>query len=424
MLRNTAGMRMVLVAGAMAVPFLAGANWPQFRGPGGLGLAEGKGLPAKWSATENLAWKVELPGPGGSSPIVYADKIFLSCYTGYGLDQKSPGEMNDLKRHALCLNRADGKVIWQKEVETNLPEQAFGGYMALHGYSSSTPITDGERVYFFFGKSGVAAYTLDGEKVWQTSVGTGTHGWGSATSPVLYKDLIIVNASVECGQLVALDKKTGKETWKAGGMDSSWNSPLLVDLKGGKQELVISVRGNILGFDPATGKEIWRAKGIADYVCPSVIAHDGVVYAIGGRGNTAVAIRAGGQGDVTETNVVWRAGKGSNVSSPVYVDGHIYFASESKGMAYCLNAEDGKVVYDERLNPNPDRIYASPVAVDGKLYYVSRNKGVYVVAAKPTFELIAHNPPLDDSVFNGSPVVSKGQLLLRSNKYLYCLGSK
>ncbi|HXT58809.1 MAG TPA: PQQ-binding-like beta-propeller repeat protein, partial [Pirellulales bacterium] len=166
----------------------------------------------------------------------------------------------------------------------------------------------------------------------------------------------------------------------------------------------------------------WHCSGIEDYVCPSVIAHDGVVYAIGGRGKPGVAVPAGGEGDVSD-KILWKTPKGSNVSSPVYHDGYLFWVSESKGVAYCIDAKTGEAVYEERIEPRPDRIYASPVAADGKIYYVSRDKGVYVLAAKPEYELLAHNVIAGDpSIFNASPAVSDGQLLLRSDTHLYCIG--
>jgi outer membrane protein assembly factor BamB len=404
----------------------AAADWPQFRGPDGLGVGEDRNLPVTWSSRANVAWKVDLPGAGASSPIVIGDRIFLTYYTGYGLPEGNAGGLDDLTRHLVCLDRAGGKVRWQRAVRAVQPESPFqGGYITKHGYASSTPASDGERVYVFFGKSGVLAFDLDGKQLWQTSVGTGTHGWGSGTSPVLYKDLVIVNASVERRSLVALRKADGKEVWSARGMDASWNTPLLVQVPGGSTELVVSVRGQLLAFDPEKGEQLWSCKGINDYVCPSLVAHDGVVYAIGGRSNSALAVRAGGKGDVTDSHVVWRLQRGSNVSSPVYYNGHLYWASESRGVVYCVDAAKGKLVYEERLNPTPGLIYASPLAADGKLYYVSREKGTYVVAARPQFKLLARNVlDADAGIFNASAVPSNGQLLLRSDRRLYCIGKK
>jgi outer membrane protein assembly factor BamB len=401
-----------------------GADWTDFRGPGGLGISEEKGLPVEWSGQKNIVWRTRLPGPGTSSPVTAGNRGFLTCYTGYAVDADKPGNMEDLRRHLLCIARDSGAVQWQKEFKPVLPEHKYQGEGSYHGYSSSTPATDGERLYVCFGESGVFCFDLDGKQLWHAEVGKGTSGWGSAASPVVYKDLLIANASVESSSMYALDRKTGKEVWHTGGINTAWNTPLLVPLPSGGPELVVSIQNWLLGLDPDTGKELWRADGVHSYCCPSVVAHDGVVYAIGG-GSTSVAVRAGGRGDVTKTHTVWRQGKGSNVSSPVYHDGHLYWASDSGGVVYCQEAATGKVVYEKRLDPASGLIYASAVLGDGNLYYVSQRKGTYVVAAKPEFALVAHNVFEDDgSRTNGSPAVSEGQLLLRTDQYLYCIGKR
>lgn len=410
---------------AAARPAPSGGDWPQFRGPQGLGLGQTTGLPTTWSDEENLVWKTELPGAGTSSPVIYGDRIYLTAYTGYGVSPDDPGDMDDLRRMLLCINRKDGQVLWQKEVQSTLPEGEYGRRMHLHGYASSTPAVDEEGVYCFFGKSGLVAFDHDGNQRWQTRVGDNTHEWGSAASPVLYKDLVIVNAFVECGSLVAVNKNTGQEAWRTGGLKESWNTPLLVQLPGGKHELAVANMGRIMGVDPATGEELWTCKSMDWYIVGSMVAHEGTIYCLAGKGVEAtLAVRAGGRGDVTETHVVWRAKKGSNVSSPVYFDGHLYFAHESQGIAYCLDAATGDVEYEQRLN-RIGEIYASPLVADGKLYYVSRHQGAVVLAAQPEFEQLAHNRlESDRSVFNASPAASRGQLFLRSDRYLYCIGKE
>jgi hypothetical protein len=400
----------------------ATADWPQFRGPGGRGQSGATGLPAQWDAGSNIVWKADLPGPGASSPVTFGGKIFLTCYTGYGVEEGNPGEANQLKRHLLCLDPQDGKLLWNVLQASTHEEGAYEGFTALHGYASSTPAVDADAVYVFFGATGAAAYTHDGRQLWLTSCGTNTHEWGSANSPLLYENLVIVNASVESGTLVALDKKTGQEVWRQKGMVESWSTPALVKTGAG-WELVVQVKGKILGFDPASGKPLWSCQGIDDYVCPSVVAEGDVVFVIGGRRATAIAVRAGGRGDVTDTHKLWEVKVGSNVPSPVVHEGHLYWAHDSRGTIYCVDAKTGKSAYEERLDPRPGKIYASPLAADGKLYYVSRDAGVYVVAARPQFELLAHNKiESDTSVFNGSPAVADGRLLLRSDRALYCIG--
>ena len=410
-----------LLSCLLIITCATGADWTQFRGPGGLGISEETGLPGQWASDENVVWRTALPGPGGSSPVVVGDRVYLTSYSGYGLEQ-GEGDENYLMRHLVCIDRQSGSILWTKQFEPKLPEHRYQGEGALHGFSSSTPTSDGERLYVFFGKSGVFCFDLDGNQIWQASVGNQTNGWGSACSPILYGDLLIVNASVESGSLVALEKRTGEEVWRAEGMRSSWNTPVLVDVPGGQTELVVSIENALVALAPTSGEELWRAEGIHRYVCPSVVSHEAVVFAIGG-GHTSLAVRAGGRGDVTKTHVVWRQNKGSNVSSPLYHDGYLYWASDSRGIVYCQNAATGEIVYEQRLSPPSGKIYSSPILVEGKLFYVSQHNGSYVVAAKPEFELLAHNVfEDDDSRANASPVAHQGQLLLRSDRFLYCLG--
>ncbi len=411
-------------AGSREASSLNLSGWSQFRGPGGQGRSLAKGLPIRWSADTNIVWKTDLPGAGASSPVTWGDRVFVTCHTGYGVSPEQLGEMEALARRLICVNRSDGRVRWFKEVDAVLPETEYRKRMFAHGYASSTPAVDAERVYCFFGKSGVVAFSHTGEQLWRTSVGTNTHGWGSAASVVLYKNLVIVNACVESGSLVALNRETGKEVWRAGGIDESWNTPILVNVDDGKQELVVAIAGKMLGFDPDSGKQLWSCNSIEGYVAPSLVAHDGVVFCTAGRVHHTIAIRAGGRGDVTATHVVWRANKGSNVASPVYHDGYLYIVHDMQGIAYCLNAQTGEVVYEQRLAPRPGNIYASALLVDGNIYYVGRYGAFFVVAAKPRYELVAHSSLRPDRFFNSTPIVSRGQLLLRSDRFLYCIGTK
>jgi len=422
---------LLLIPSFLAALLALAADWPQFRGPGGLGIAPDKGLPVTWSADSNVAWKTELPGRGASSPIVVGDKIFLTCYTGYGLTVKNPGNRTDLKRHLLCLDRQSGKLLWQRDLAAVQPEAQINGQLGLHGYATSTPVSDSKHVYIFFGKSGVFAFDLNGDRLWQTSVGNKTDGYGSAGSPVLSKDLVIVNASVESGALVALDKKTGKETWRGPDLPGDYGTPMLVKVPQGETELVFSVGKKVLGFDPESGKELWHAdfNRHPAYVCPSVIAHEGIVYAFA---QTSVAVRVGGRGDVSGTHILWRGG-GGIIASPVYHEGHVYFIHDN--LLNCWQADTGRQLYRERFRvtanlsandvESPGSCYASPLVADGKIYCVSRGKGVFVFAAGPKFKQLAHNIlDANAGVFNGSPAVSEGQLLLRSDRFLYCIGKK
>jgi outer membrane protein assembly factor BamB len=350
--------------------------------------------------------------------VVLGERVFVTCYSGYGLEPAA-GDEKDLRRHLVCFDRNTGEALWQKEFEPKLPEHKYQGEGSYHGYAAGTPTTDGERLYVFFGKSGVYCFDLDGKQLWHADVGSGTSGWGSGSSPVLYGKLLLINASIESRSLVALDKLSGEEVWRAPDVRAAWNTPLLIGLKD-RPEVVVSTEARVLSFDPRDGKPLWNADGVHRYVCPSVVAHDGVVYAIGG-GHTSLAVRAGGSGDVTASHGVWRETKGSNVGSPIYYEGHLYWVSDGGGFVCCQNAATGATVFQQRLEPRPGRIWSSPVLAEGKLYIVSQNDGTFVVAAKPEFELLAHNK-LDDSRSNASPAISDGQIFLRNDGYLYCIG--
>ncbi len=418
---------------ALISAFAIAADWPSFRGPQGLGTSDGRGLPATWSAGENVVWRTELPGPGTSSPITVGNRIYLTSYSGYALSVESPGDMSQLMRHVVCLDAATGKVIWQKEFKPQLPESEYsGGNNTWHGYASCTPASDGKALYVFLGKSGVYALDLnDGAEKWHTDVGSQTTGWGSGNSVVLTDKLVIINASIESSSLRALSKKDGSEVWRVDSIRGARNTPLLVNVPGKSSELVLSLPGSpqglIVSYNPETGAELWRCKGIPDagYVCPSLVAHEGIVYAIGGRKNTALAVRAGGSGDVTDTNLLWSTAKGSNVASPAYYQGHLYWVHEKQGIAYCLEAQTGEVKFEKRLEPRPGIVYSSILVADGKVYAISQHDGTFVFAAKPDFEFLAHNTFADDeSRTNACLVVYDNKLLLRNDKYLYCLGKK
>lgn len=407
-------------------------DWPQFRGPGGLGIGNARGLPTEWSATKNVAWKTRLPGPGASSPVVFGGRIFLTSYTGFAVDEKEPGNPDDLKYHLVCIDRSSGRVLWEKSLKSDGPLPAYKGQITLHGYAASTPAVDADAIYTHFGTTGVIAWKHDGSKLWTAKVGDGTHVWGSANSPLIAGDVIIINASVESKSIVGLDRKTGKELWRQPGMEMTWNSPLLVPV-GPKREVVVSAKNRLKAFDPANGEPLWDCAGIEDYVCPSIVAQDGVVFAIGARKSAAVAVRAGGKGDVTESHTVWRLDRGSNVSSPVVFENHLYWADEKGRRVFCADAKTGKLVYEEALPAIQDtagkgegaRIYASPVVADGNLFYVNRSGTTFVVKASPSFKLVAQNHiDNDKGRFNASPAVHKNQLLIRSDETLYCIGKR
>lgn len=439
------------------------ADWDRFRGPNGSGVsADEKPAPTVWSETQNLKWKVELPGPGSSCPIVVGDRVLVTCWSGYGLDARNPGDQKDLRRHLVCIDRRSGETLWSRAVEPVLPEDPYRGMFAEHGYASHTPVSDGRHVYVFFGKSGVLAFDLEGNQLWQTSVGTGSdrRGWGSAASPILYKNLVIVTASAESESMVALDKQTGEQVWKqnANGFAATWGTPILVDLPDDRQELVLAVPYELWGFNPDTGKLRWYCEVPgSDSMCASAVAHQGVVYLLGDRGG-AVAVRAGGEADVTKTHILWSADARARINTPILHDGRIYWISQ--GIANCVDAASGQRIYQARLGgssgtaaPEPPgdtparpggeqrrrfgggfaggfarggggQDYASPVVADGKLYFVSRSGLTHVVALGPTFELLAQNRFASDTGdFSATPAISDGEIFIRSSKYVYCVAN-
>jgi outer membrane protein assembly factor BamB len=411
--------------------FAARADWTRFRGPNGSGFAADAQPPTVWSDTENVLWKTALPGAGTSSPIVVGARLFVTCFSGYG-DNGRSGDPTKLQRELVCVNRADGKILWSSAVPAAQPEDSLNGMLGEHGYASQTPASDGESVYVFFGKSGAAAFDLAGKKRWQTSLGAGSNQkrWGSASSPILSKDFVIISASEEGHAIVALDKKTGKEAWRATGdaLEMSFGTPVLVASEG-RTDLVIAVPGEIWGLNPDTGKLRWFAEsGLNGNMAPSVVVGDGMVFAFGGFPQLgAVAVRAGGKGDVTRTHLAWTSRNSTYIPTPVFHEGRLYFVSDA-GFATCLDAKTGALVYKERLpgasatGRGGKPFYASPVLANGALFAVSRRNGTFVIAAQPEFKLLGQNRLAgDESDFNATPALEGRQLFLRSNRNLYCL---
>ncbi len=411
-------------------------DWLRFRGPQGTGVSgEGAVIPTEFDDQKNVLWKIDLPGAGASAPIVVGDKIILTAYSGYGLSREDVGDMDNLKRHIICYSKSDGKKLWQKDIDPVLPEDPFRGMgVPEHGYSSSTPVSDGTNVYVFLGKSGVYALDLDGNKLWQQSVGTGSGSkrWGSGGSPVLCNNVLIINATDESNSIIGLDKNSGEELWRNDGVENVWGTPLVVG-EGDDKAVVMSVPYEVWAMNPQTGKLKWfTTNGVQDTsVSASPMLDGDVVIAMGGRSNTAVAIRSGGKDDVTETNTLWQGRSVARIMTPILYEGHIY--AVSRGIASCLNAQTGEQVYKERLpsigktvqRRGPSGNYVSPVIADGKLYQFTKNGGCYVIDAKPDFKLLASNQMAEDgSEFNATPAISGGKLYVRSNRHLYCIGNQ
>ena len=406
-------------ASSSASPAAPADAWPSFRGPEGTGRAADAPIALEWSADQNVKWKCELPGAGSSSPIVWGDRVYVTTYSGYFVPGEERGSLNELKRHLLAIDRASGQILWDVAINAKLPEEE---QIRDHGFAASTPAADAEHVYVFFGKSGVFAFDHDGEQVWTANVGSGTHGWGSGASPLLVDDLVVINASVESESLIALDRTTGKERWKVTGVRESWNTPVIANSESGRRELVFAIQGSIWGLNPETGDRFWECDtDIGWYMVPSVVVDRGVAYCLGGRsGITALAVKLGGSGNVTETHRLWTSLKGANVTSPVIHGDYLYWMQDQQEIAYCARLDTGEIVYEERMN-RAGQVYASAVLVGDRILYVTREGRTFVVAAKPELEVLATNDLRDRGIFDASPAIAGNQLFLRSYKFLYCI---
>ncbi len=345
-------------------------DWTRFRGPNGTGIADGTDpTPAKWSDKENVKWKIPLPGAGVSCPIVVGNKVLVTCYSGYGLKQEAPGDMKDLVRHLVCIDKATGKTLWKKDVPSTVEEDPYrGAGVPQHGYASHTPTSDGTNVYVFFGKSGVMAFSLEGEKLWECNVGKSSDDrqWGSASSPIVHDNTVVVPAGPEGRALVGLDKKTGKELWKLDSdkLGSVWGTPALVNTANGA-ELVFGVPGEIWGIDPKTGKVTWTCKYLdqGDQFSSSVVVDGEVVYAIEGRGGGSVAVKAGGKDDVTKSNTVWKERDSGRFGSPVIYQGRLYNIANKK--LTCVDAKTHEKIFEGRLKGMDGKEFPEPPAFGG-----------------------------------------------------------
>jgi outer membrane protein assembly factor BamB len=402
----------------LAVSVGRAENWPAWRGPTGQGYSNDKNLPTKWSATENVKWKIPLPDDGNSTPVVWGEKIFLTQATEMGK-----------KRSLWCLSRKDGSKLWEKTV-------AYGGDEPKHQtntFCASSPVTDGERVVVWHGSAGLYCYDLNSTELWNRNLGTCIHMWGNASSPVIYKDHVILNFGPgERTFLIAINKKNGTDAWKieerVGTVREyvgSWSTPVVAEVKG-RTELLVSWPAVVKSYEPQTGNLIWSSRGLekeggADrltYASP-LVAND-VVVAMAGFNGSAIGVKAGGTGDVTDSHRLWRVTKGNpqRVGSGVIVGDHVYSAEEN-GVA-CIELKTGKEVWKQ---PVPGRTWSSLVHADGKLFVVGEQGETFVLAAKPELELIARNQ-LDGAITRASLVPSEGELLIRTYKHLWCIAEK
>jgi outer membrane protein assembly factor BamB len=445
----------------------AAENWPQWRGPLGNGSSPTADPPTKWSETENVRWKVKVPGSGRSSPIVWDQYVFLQTAIPTGkkpeaaaapqsdagraqvrLVQQQPrrgpggpgggrgpsgfgrggGPPTEAFQFALlCLDRATGKTLWQKVAREEVPHEGLGNRDST--YAPSSPVTDGQHVYAYFGSRGLHCYDLQGNLKWSKDLGRmqTKNSFGEGSSPALHGDTIVINWDHEGPDfIVALDKNTGDERWRTPrDEDTSWATPVVVEHEG-QAQVVTAASKKVRSYDLKTGKLLWEIGPLTANSIPSPVAGDGMVFATSGfRGSALFAIRLGGSGDLKGTeSVVWTLNRGTPyVPSPLLYDGRLYFFSVNNNILTALDAKTGKPVIDsQRVDDLQGNVYASPVAAGGKVYLVARGGAAVVLKASDKLEVLASNQ-LDEQ-FDASPAVAGKQLFLRGQQSLYCIAEK
>jgi hypothetical protein len=384
--------------------------WPRWRGPGGQGLIEGSGYPDHWSEREGIAWKVELPGSGNSSPIVWGDRIFLTAANEEGI-----WPLYAVKRSVMCLRRSDGKLLW----ETFAPEAQAEKANRKNGYASGTPATDGERVYAYLGNHGLMAVDFNGKLVWHRGLGELTAYHGTSCSPLLYHDRIILYQDQRPPAhsfVAAFDKKTGDTRWWTGRRETvGWGSPVAVRV-GERDQIIVSSQHRVYAYDPDTGKELWKCEGNLVEVTPTPVAGHGLIYCCSGRAGPTLAIRPGG-------TLAWQTPKGSPfVPSPLLYGDHLYMVNDIVSVATCLDARTGKVVWQGRLGEaKRESFSASPLGVDGKVFFTNDAGETFVVRAGPEFELLTVNP-LGERVLASMAGVDR-RWYLRTERHLVAVGT-
>jgi outer membrane protein assembly factor BamB len=421
------------------------AHWPLWRGPYNNGIAR-TAVPVEWSATKNLAWKLEIPGKGNSSPVIWGDRIFLTTAVptesaeaappppvdaapqgaapgGRGGRPRAGGLMVEHRYVLMCVDRKTGKVLWERTANTGKPHE---GHHPMYGsFSSNSPLTDGRHVYAFFGSRGLYAYDFDGKLIWKRDSPQLRmfNTFGEGVAPMLDGDRLIVSFdNQENSHLVALDKRTGKELWRVDRQEiTSWAQPLVVE-HNGKKQVIVSATTKVRSYDLATGKLIWEASGLGANVIPAPVGAGDVVYVMSGyRNPNLMAIRLGKEGDLTGSDaILWTNQRGNSYTASPVLDGDkLYFVSDN-GLLTCLNTKSGQPHYIQQRLPKPYSLKASPVAAGGKLYLATEDGDVVVVKMGETYEVLATNK-IADEMFISSPAVAEGTLYLRSQKALYAV---
>ena len=416
------------------------SSWPQWRGPLATGVAPSADPPATWSETENVRWKVEIPGNGSASPIVWGNHVFVltAAPAGEG-DSSGNGLFSRVKRRfmgtvasgdrlrfaILAIDRRDGSVVWER---TAVTEQPHEGRHNTGSWASGSAVTDGEVVCAFFGSRGLYCYDTNGTLLWDRDFGDMRirMGFGEGASPALHGDSIVVVWDHE-GQsfITALDKTTGAERWRTERDEiTSWATPLVVEHAAGAQ-VVTSATDGVRGYDLETGQLVWHGEGVTLNAIPTPVAGGGLVYLMSGyRGNRLYAVDlASARGDITGSDaIVWSLDRDTPyVPSPVLHDGILYFTKSNSGVLSAYDAVSGRNLYGPERLPGVRDIYASPVVAGGRLYITSRDGTTLVLAAGPDLQVVATNV-LDDAI-DASPAVAGSEIYLRGRQHLYCIAA-
>jgi len=388
------------------------SRWPGWRGPDSSAVARGGAPPIEFSSQHGFRFKVAVPGSGHSSPVVWDEFVLLTT----ALDKTDPPTLA-----VLCFDRADGSLLWQTEVG-----RAAGPTHVKNGYASASVATDSQRIYAFFGTTGLFALDFAGKQLWRAELGTLDHKWGTAASPVLFGDSVIQLCDSESqSYLAAFDAADGQQLWRTDRVGTGcWSTPKLVEAEadtGRRTELVVNgsgvagSEGCIIAYDPESGGELWRVRGTKEFVTPTPLVCEGLVVCASGRNGPITAIRPGGSGDVTSDRVVWKHRRGGPyIPSGVAYRNRLFFIGDD-GTLSCYNAGSGQRIWSERLS---GPVTASLVAADGRIYAVTERGGVYVAAAADQFKLLAKNEL--DAKCLATPAVADGELLVRTERHLYC----
>jgi outer membrane protein assembly factor BamB len=384
--------------------------WPRWRGPSGQGYVNGRGYVDKWSETENVLWKVPVPGSGNSSPIVWGDRIFMA--TSYD---------DGARKSIVAFSRSDGKKLW----ETFAPAAPAERPHAKNGHASGTPATDGSRIYAFLGNHGLLALDMNGKQVWHSDLGAFDASHGTAGSPLLYKDRVIMyqdQRTAGASFVAAFDAATGKTVWRTPRKEQvGWGTPIAIRA-GDRDEIIVSSMRRVYAYDPDSGKELWSAGGNLFEVIPTPVVGDDLVFASSGRAGPTLAIRPGGSGDVTDSHVVWSAAKGSPfIPSTLVHDGVLYMVNDMQSVATAYDSKTGEVLWQGRLGEAARESFsASPVLVDGKVFFTNDQGDTFVLAAGREFKLL-HVNHLNARTL-ASPALVDGTWYFRTDKALMAIG--